>query len=177
MPIQVSGQLVCHSPNRSRKSRALKSSKQLSKMLRKMRNVTALLTPTMWLTQLKMPWPSGARMASNQMLSLWTHHARAWQKASLKPVLPCNLKRLLTSHVTQQPWRVISNSIKSWDMNWKKYSRWIFFRRRIMLRRYHCLYELRHQRSRSRCTSYVRYTQDNEQGEVWLAMCYCRLRT
>ena len=77
MPTQVSGQSVCHSPNRSRKSTALKSSKQPSKMLRKMQNETALLTPTMWLTQLKMPWPSGARMASNQILSLWTHHARA----------------------------------------------------------------------------------------------------
>lgn len=32
----------------------------------------------------------------------------------------------------------------------KKYSRWICFLKRIMLRQYHYLYELRHQRSRSR---------------------------
>ena len=76
-----------------------------------------------------------AKMVSNQMLSLWTHHARAWQKASLKPVLPCNLRRLPTSHVTQQPWRVISNFIKTWAMSWRKFSQWIFFRKRTMLRR------------------------------------------
>ena len=77
MPIQESAQSVCHLQNRSRKSTALKSSKQPSKMPRKMQNATALLTPTMWLTQLKMPWPSGVRMASNQTSSLWIHHVRA----------------------------------------------------------------------------------------------------
>ncbi len=47
-----------------------------TEMPRKMQNSTALQMLIMWLTQLKMPWPSGARIASNQTSSLWIHHAR-----------------------------------------------------------------------------------------------------
>ena len=47
-----------------------------TEMPRKMQNSTALQMPIMWLTQLKMPWPSGARIVSNQTSSLWIHHAR-----------------------------------------------------------------------------------------------------
>lgn len=87
---------------------------------RKMQNSTALQMPIMLLTQLKMPWASGARIASNQTSSLWIHHARNWRKASSKPASPCNLRRLFTSHVTQHPWRVILNAIKSRAINWRK---------------------------------------------------------